>query len=85
MPCECTTAGELSCTTRCERRESWCRSTTLPVHWHPVFADLGYRRGICPRAEQFYAQQLSLPLFPEMTGNDVERVASAVRAFFGQP
>ncbi len=57
----------------------------LPVHWHPVFADLGYRRGICPRAEQFYAQQLSLPLFPEMTGNDVERVASAVRAFFGQP
>ena len=27
----------------------------LPVYWHPVFADLGYRRGMCPNAEAFYA------------------------------
>lgn len=57
----------------------------LPAHLHPVFEDLGYRRGMFPRAEQFYAQQLSLPLFPAMTDDDVERVISAVRAFFGQP
>ena len=55
----------------------------VPVYWHPVFEDLGYRRGLCPRAEEFYAQQLSLPLFPAMTADDVERVSSAVRAFFG--
>lgn len=56
----------------------------LPVHLHPVFADLGYRRGMFPRAEHFYAEQLSLPLFPGMTDGDVERVYSAVLAFFGQ-
>ncbi len=55
----------------------------LPAHLHPVFEDLGYRRGMFPRAEQFYAQQLSLPLFPAMTDEDVERVISAVRSFFG--
>ena len=27
----------------------------LPVYWHPVYADLGYRRGMCPNAEAFYA------------------------------
>ncbi|MBD3752566.1 MAG: DegT/DnrJ/EryC1/StrS family aminotransferase [Micrococcales bacterium] len=32
----------------------------LPVYWHPAYAELGYRRGMCPNAEAFYAEQLSL-------------------------
>ena len=36
----------------------------IPAYWHPVYADLGYRRGLCPNAEAFYAEELSLPLFP---------------------
>ena len=39
----------------------------LPAYWHPVFEDLGYRRGLCPAAEAYYAEQLSLPLFPDLT------------------
>jgi dTDP-4-amino-4,6-dideoxygalactose transaminase len=54
----------------------------IPAYWHPVFADLGYRRGLCPNAEQFYEQELSLPLFPDLTDDDVDRVIDAVRAFF---
>jgi dTDP-4-amino-4,6-dideoxygalactose transaminase len=54
----------------------------VPAYWHPVFEDLGYRRGMCPRAEQFYVEQLSLPLFPAMSDADVERVITAVRSFF---
>lgn len=46
----------------------------LPVYWHPVYADLGYRRGMCPNAEAFYAEQLSLPMFPDLTDNDVDHV-----------
>ena len=46
----------------------------LPVYWHPVYSRLGYRRGMCPVAEQFYAEQLSLPLFPGMADSDVDRV-----------
>lgn len=54
----------------------------VPVHWHPAYADLGYRRGMCPHAEEFYTQQLSLPLFPGMTDDDVDRVIAAVCDFF---
>ena len=55
----------------------------IPAYWHPVFADLGYQRGLCPNAEEFYAQELSLPLFPDLTDDDVDRVVDAVRTFFG--
>lgn len=51
----------------------------VPAHWHPVFADLGYRRGMCPVAEAFYAEQLSLPLFPDLTEADQDRVVEILR------
>ncbi|TDD50611.1 aminotransferase class I/II-fold pyridoxal phosphate-dependent enzyme [Kribbella antibiotica] len=46
----------------------------IPVYWHPVFARQGYQRGLCPNAEAFYAEELSLPLYPDLTDNDVDRV-----------
>jgi dTDP-4-amino-4,6-dideoxygalactose transaminase len=46
----------------------------IPVYWHPVYADLGYQRGLCPRAEAFYAEELSLPLFPDLGDDEVDRV-----------
>jgi dTDP-4-amino-4,6-dideoxygalactose transaminase len=52
----------------------------VPAYWHPVFADLGYRRGMCPNAEQYYQQEISLPLFPDLTDDDVDRVIDEVRA-----
>ena len=36
----------------------------LPVYWHPVYADLGYRRGMCPNAEAFYNKVLQFPKSP---------------------
>jgi dTDP-4-amino-4,6-dideoxygalactose transaminase len=54
----------------------------IPVYWHPVFEDLGYRRGMCPNAEQFYSEELSLPLFPDLSDEDVDRVIDLVRSFF---
>ncbi|MFI7606206.1 DegT/DnrJ/EryC1/StrS family aminotransferase [Micromonospora sp. NPDC049366] len=52
----------------------------IPVHWHPAFADLGYRRGSCPVAESFYAQQLSLPLYPTLSDADQDRVIDVLGA-----
>ncbi|MFJ6154712.1 DegT/DnrJ/EryC1/StrS family aminotransferase [Micromonospora profundi] len=52
----------------------------IPVHWHPVFADLGYRRGSCPVAESFYIQQLSLPLYPTLRDADQDRVIDVLTA-----
>ncbi|MEV0591985.1 DegT/DnrJ/EryC1/StrS family aminotransferase [Nonomuraea cavernae] len=47
----------------------------VPAYWHPVFEDLGYPRGLCPEAEAYYAEQLSLPLFPDLTDAQQDRVA----------
>lgn len=50
----------------------------MPVYWHPVYADAGYRRGMCPRAEAFYQEELSLPIFPDLTDQQVDRVVESV-------
>lgn len=47
----------------------------LPVYWHPFYAALGYTRGLCPVAEQYYSTAISLPIYPLMSG---EGVASAI-------
>jgi perosamine synthetase len=51
----------------------------VPAYWHPYYEALGYRRGLCPRAEDAYERILTLPLFPAMTDGDVEDVVAALR------
>ncbi|GIE81118.1 UDP-4-amino-4,6-dideoxy-N-acetyl-beta-L-altrosami ne transaminase [Actinoplanes philippinensis] len=55
----------------------------IPVYWHPVFEDLGYRRGMCPVAETFYAEELSLPIFHDLTDADQDRVVETLRGILG--
>jgi dTDP-4-amino-4,6-dideoxygalactose transaminase len=55
----------------------------MPVYWHPVYADLGYQRGMCPVAEDYYQQEISLPLFPDLADTDVDRVIDLIRGFAG--
>lgn len=45
----------------------------MPVYWHPMFEDLGYKRGMCPNAEAFYAEELSLPMFADLTDDQQDR------------
>ncbi len=53
----------------------------LPVYRHPWYQrTYGYRQGLCPSAEAFYAGCLSLPCFPGLTDDEQEHVACAVRA-----
>jgi dTDP-4-amino-4,6-dideoxygalactose transaminase len=51
----------------------------VPVHWQPYYRRLlGTNPGDCPVAERIYREVLSLPCFPGMTGDDVERVVAAL-------
>ena len=50
----------------------------VPVHLQPAYASLGYRRGDFPVAEQLAEQTLSLPMFPELTRAQIERVGAAL-------
>ena len=50
----------------------------VPVHLQPAYAALGHRPGDFPEAERQAASVLSLPMFAELTGEQIERVAEAV-------
>jgi dTDP-4-amino-4,6-dideoxygalactose transaminase len=51
----------------------------IPVYWHPYYQKLGYEKGLCPKAEKWYSQALTLPIFPKMTENDIQDVLKALR------
>jgi dTDP-4-amino-4,6-dideoxygalactose transaminase len=50
----------------------------VPAHLQPAYANLGYGRGTFPQSERASDEVLSLPLFPEMTYDQIEAVARAV-------
>lgn len=51
----------------------------IPVYWHPVFEDLGYRRGLCPNAEEYYRREISLPMHATLSETDIDFVIDEVR------
>lgn len=51
----------------------------IPVYRLPYYEQLGYKKGLCPKAEKLYESIISLPLFPAMTEQDVEDVIKAVK------
>lgn len=57
----------------------------LPAYLHPFYRDkFDYRAGLCPQAEQVYEKILSVPIFPAMTEEDVERVVTALQRCCGE-
>jgi dTDP-4-amino-4,6-dideoxygalactose transaminase len=50
----------------------------IPVHLQPAYAELGYGKGDFPASEAFAAETLSLPIFPEMSFSQIDRVCEAV-------
>lgn len=50
----------------------------IPVYWHPYYQKLGYQKGLCWVAEHAYWRLLSLPIFPDMSDDDVQDVITAV-------
>jgi perosamine synthetase len=50
----------------------------IPVHVHPYYQSLGWKRGMFPVAEAAYERLITLPLFPAMRDEDVARVIDVV-------
>lgn len=52
----------------------------VPVHLQDAYKSLGYKEGDFPVAEKSAASELSLPMFPELTSEQVEYVAGKLKA-----
>jgi dTDP-4-amino-4,6-dideoxygalactose transaminase len=51
----------------------------LPVYLHPFYRGLGFPAGLCPEAESVSADLLSLPLYPDLTDAEQDRVVDTLR------
>jgi len=56
----------------------------LPLHLQKCYADLGHKPGSFPIAEKAARECLSLPIYPEMTDTQIERVAEVIKDFFAR-
>jgi dTDP-4-amino-4,6-dideoxygalactose transaminase len=54
-----------------------------PIHMHGAYQHLGYRAGAFPVAERLSNEVISLPMFPEITDEQIAFVADNIRTFFG--
>nr|MBA2732244.1 DegT/DnrJ/EryC1/StrS family aminotransferase [Acidobacteriota bacterium] len=50
----------------------------IPIHLQPAYASLNHRRGDFPEAERQAGRILSLPMFPELTNEQLMRVVEAI-------
>lgn len=55
----------------------------LPLHLQPALAGFGYRAGDFPVSEQLSREVLALPIFAELTENEIGAVAGLIREFYG--
>jgi dTDP-4-amino-4,6-dideoxygalactose transaminase len=54
-----------------------------PLHTQPACAPLGYRPGQFPEAERACREVLSLPVHPQLTSAQLDRVVAGVESYFG--
>lgn len=53
----------------------------IPLHLQPALKTLGYGAGDFPNAERLALRSLSLPMFPQMSSEDVDAVVAAIEDF----
>jgi len=53
----------------------------VPIHLQPAYQDLGHKRGDFPVTEAYAEKILSLPMYAELTGRQIEFVAQTISEF----
>jgi len=56
----------------------------MPLHLQKAYEYLGYKEGDFPVGEECAKQILSLPMFPELTREEIEKVVSEIKTFFAR-
>lgn len=51
----------------------------IPVYYHTFMQKLGYKKGLCPVAEDFYERVLSLPIYPALKEEELDFVLEKLK------
>jgi dTDP-4-amino-4,6-dideoxygalactose transaminase len=55
----------------------------IPVYRQPYYQRLGFANADCPEAERYYAEALSIPLFPDMTDDEQDFIVEQLDRLVG--
>lgn len=60
----------------------WAQVHYIPVHYHPYYSNLGWKKGDLPVAEDFYQKCLSIPIYPSLTDDEQDFVIQKIIEFY---
>ncbi|WP_369693472.1 UDP-4-amino-4,6-dideoxy-N-acetyl-beta-L-altrosamine transaminase [Methanobrevibacter thaueri] len=55
----------------------------IPVYKQPYYQKLGFKMDLCPVCEEFYKRELSIPMYPTLSDEDIEFVKETLFEVFG--
>ena len=61
-----------------------CSVHFIPLHLHPFYQKLGYKKGDFPNAEWVYEREVSLPLYPKMKKKDIKLVVDSIKKIINE-
>ncbi len=53
----------------------------IPAYWHPVYEDLGYKKGLAPHSENYYLGEISLPMYADLNEAQQSKVVELLRNY----
>jgi len=65
-----------------KKQDILCQVHYIPVYLHPYYQKLGYQKGICSIAEEFYKKVISLPMYSQLTESEQDYVIEKINEFF---
>jgi UDP-4-amino-4,6-dideoxy-N-acetyl-beta-L-altrosamine transaminase len=54
----------------------------IPVYLQPYYRRLGYSKNNCPKAEDYYRREISIPIYPSLKNSQVEDIARKIIGIF---
>lgn len=52
----------------------------IPVHTHPYYKNIGFKEGDFPEAEKYYREAISLPMYPDLSKKDQDKVVKILES-----
>lgn len=65
-----------------KKKGIFCQVHYIPIYWHPYYKKLGYEKGFCPKAEDFYQREISIPLFPDLAKEEINYITKLIKDYF---